>query len=72
MTDLDNFIEIYKSLDIELKVFETNEGKAFKIGEGSYQEQDITISSKFGGYGGFYSIVRFSRSGEFLGQDFFE
>ena len=73
MADLERFIELYKSFEIECKVVidaETGH-KTIYLGE-VVGCGDCTESPKFNGYGGFYSDVVFDEGGNFLRQGFWE
>lgn len=77
MTDMERFIELYKSFGIELKA-EKNK-KWISIREGTYEDAPgYTISieegdhPKLGGYAGFGTVIEFTEDGKFLKQDFWE
>ena len=75
MTDLERFIELYKSIGIELKPFEmidttkitmsNDHSDAFRA---SPNPNVATISPKFTGYG--FSNLIFDMDGKFISQHF--
>lgn len=68
MTDLQRFIEMYKSFGIELKPKPT-----YKTSDGSMTiEMEQGSHPKFGGYRGFSSTVDFDKDGKFIQQEFWE
>lgn len=79
MTDLEKFIELYKSFGIECTPFDTSFdpngiihivlGKKLRYHE---KEVRMTISDKINGYCGFYSEIIFNKDGKFLSQGFWE
>ena len=80
MTDLEKFIDLYKSLGVELKVENENpkgdnddeEGFLFLI-LGDYYSIDNEPNPKLmHGYGGFHSIIHFDANGKFIKQSFWE
>lgn len=73
MTDLERFVELYRSFGIECKVnhFECQEG-IFDIIELNSGQHEVTSSIKFDGYGGFFSDVFFDKNGNFIKQGFWE
>ena len=71
MTDLDKFVELYRSLGIDVKVNATETGKDITLSEsGGYD--DMTTSDLFCGYSGFYTVIRFDNNGKFTKQGFYE
>lgn len=72
MKDLTKFIELYESLGIELKVNKDDVDDPYiMIGEGTHCCSELTTSKYFGGYSGFYSVIRFDKSGRFISQEFY-
>lgn len=69
MTDLEKFIELYKSFGIELKAVQYGDNWCVELGD---EEQKEKHPDKFEGYYGFYSAVYFSLDGKFLNQEFWE
>lgn len=70
--DLEKFIQLYKSVGIDLSQKKNSEGNIYlTLG---YNEDDPmeNTSNKFGGYSGFYSIIIFDENGKFIKQEFFE
>ncbi len=70
-TDLEKFVELYKSVGIELKVRDCEK----RFGEykgGKIIEMCDNDCEKFGGYAGFCSSITFDENGKFLKQDFYE
>jgi len=73
MKDLTKFIKLYKSLGIDLKVNKDDIGSPYiLIGEGTYSDDEMSKSKFFEGYAGFYSVIRFDKSGRFISQEFYE
>ena len=74
MTDLEIFIEIYKSIGIELHIIETNDTKELCFGfkDRFLPNDDMDTHEKFGGFQGFYTQIVFNLDGEFLQQNFWE
>jgi hypothetical protein len=65
MSDLEKFIELYKSLGIELKPTQSrNKEITLHLEEGEHE--------KFQGYSNFYSDIVFDKNGKFLYQGFYE
>lgn len=73
-TDLERFIELYRSFGIECKAFEENDKKFILLGERPYnpERKQVTKSDKFGGHNYFYSDVWFTKEGKFIKQGFWE
>ena len=67
-TDLEKFIELYKSFGINCKIAKNDNGdNIIKLcGSGSYMYEDVTKSELFDGYNGFYSDIIFDKNGKFL------
>jgi len=76
MTDLEKFVELYKSFDINLKVIENEDDFEIILSECAVFDDphnEITsVSPKFGGYTGFFSQVVFDKNGKFVCQKFYE
>ena len=77
MTDLEKFIELYKSIGIELgvNINSENNNQEILLSEGTYSFSDGkkgTISEKLKGYMGFYSSIEFDLNGKFIEQGFWE
>ncbi len=64
MTDLEKFVELYKSFGIELEVKEEDTHYAIIM--------EADTHPKFEGYNTFYSDVTFDTDGNFLTQGFWE
>lgn len=66
MTDLENFIALYKTFGIELKVekAEDSSNQFIELRDGDHE--------KLEGYSGFFSDVEFDKDGKFLKQGFWE
>jgi hypothetical protein len=73
MTDLERFVELYRSFGIECKVtqFPKQEGQFIVMRE-AYGVKEVTESKKLDGHLGFYSDVQFDENGKFLRQGFWE
>lgn len=76
MTDINRFVELYKSFGIECKVNTVSDVGSqhleIIIGSGEYAYDEYTKSDKFEGYSGFYSRVKFDTNGKFINQGFWE
>ena len=74
MTDLQKFVELYKSFGIECKVIDKDNLKHIILSEGSYisEEEQHTTSVMFDGYCGFHTKITFLVDGGFIGQEFLE
>lgn len=72
MTDLQNFIELYKSIGIELTVIQEEEFQIILIGESCWEHDNLSSSKKFKGYSGFFSKIEFDKNGNFISQGFWE
>ncbi len=65
MSDLEKFVELYKSVGIEVEVEDIGDGwKEFVL--------EAAAHEKLGGYGGFFTIIIFGKNGEFLSQSFYD
>jgi hypothetical protein len=64
MTDMQRFIELYKSFGIELPAEKVPLGYEITFESGSHD--------KFGGYSGFGTVVEFDDAGTFRKQTFWE
>lgn len=83
-TDLERFVELYKSFGVECMVMEgvlrddkTGDDTPVKRitlsgGKDFYAGAECTQSNKFDGFLGFYSEVLFTPDGKFIGQGFWE
>lgn len=76
MTDLERFIELYKSFGIDCKVNQINEEQVIFLGDydsyDTYPEYEKTRHVSLGGYGNFYSEVIFDKDGKYSRQNFYE
>ena len=63
-SDMDRFVDLYKSFGVELYPCREDETIRIVIGEG--------MSNRFAGYNGFYTKVVFSLEGKFISQGFWE
>lgn len=70
-SDLERFKSLYESLGIDLIVNETEDLLTVKLGD-EYGDEELTRSSKFSGYSGFFSDIQFTKDGEFISQGFWE
>jgi|Laugresu1bdmlbsd_1035121.scaffolds.fasta_scaffold18448_3 hypothetical protein len=68
MTDLEKFIDTYKQFGIELESSEDCEGNIEIV----LNSEDDERKNIYGGYKGFFSIVKFTKQGKFLKQAFWE
>ena len=75
-TDLERFIELYKSFGIECKVNKEDNTLVIYLSQNwQLQYNDgikYTFSDKFFGYNSFYSAISFTKDGKFINQGFFE
>jgi len=71
-TDLEKFIELYKSFGIDLKAHKIDDHQEIIMGSSEYYPKLISSSDKFDGYFGFYSDVYFDLNGKFIKQGFYE
>ena len=76
MTDLERFIELYRSIGIECYIYEDEEKwrtKEIKLGAAMYPSGDEFQSHPLiEGYGGFYTSIVFDKDGKFISQGFWE
>ena len=73
MRDIDRFIELYKSIGVDLKINVDEKGNRYiMIGEENTFDSEVTTSKLFTGYLGFYSIIMFDDDGKFISQGFYE
>lgn len=75
-TDIEKFVELYKSFGIDCIVNEQDDKKVILLNALDSQMKGRSIvptkSDKFGGYIGFNSEVIFSSDGSFIAQNFWE
>ena len=74
MTDLEKFVDLYKSFGVECKINQDENTDRLYIvfGESNYDDGEFTLSDKFKGYCGFYTQIWFTQDGNFLEQGFWE
>lgn len=73
MTDLERFIELYRSFGIDCVLNATDEGTLIELSQfNGLTGMKATLSDKFGGYSAFYSWVEFDKAGTFVKQGFWE
>ena len=75
MTDLEKFIELYRSFGIECKVYEEDGFQVIDLKKAADFHRDTynaTVSEKFKGDDYFYSNVLFDMQGNFVQQGFWE
>ena len=83
MTDLERFVDLYKSFGIDCKVTKIyNEDEEVwqneiilindTIGSDSYWNVELTKSTNFNGYTDFYTSIVFTDDGKFKSQGFWE
>jgi hypothetical protein len=73
MSDLDKFIELYRSFGIECKVNLEYGNKIIYLCESTYSfDEQSTISDNLVGYPDFFSKVIFDGDGKFIEQGFYE
>ena len=68
MTDLERFIDLYRSFGVILNPVPTNTGTQVRLEAGNVDNEGV----KLVGYEGFYSCVEFDGEGAFLRQGFWE
>jgi hypothetical protein len=70
MTDIEKFVELYKSIGIEPIVFNENDRQviAFAVQHDFGNEDNHTLSKLIDGYQGFYTKLIFNMAGTFLHQ----
>ena len=71
MTDLERFVELYRSFGIECKVFIEGSDCERRIYLSNMSFDYATTSDKFGGYI-MFSEITFDVDGRFIGQGFWE
>ncbi len=83
MTDLEKYIELYRSFGVEISpTREYCGGDSWKEGDGIWfvnlgsidtYDQTLYVEPKLNhGYKGFYSVVHFDQDGKFIKQSFWE
>lgn len=75
MTDLERFIELYKSFGIICKIQTEEEmgHKTITLSAGlPHREDQYTRHKKLDGYSDFFSDIEFTKDGKFLRQGFWE
>jgi CMP-2-keto-3-deoxyoctulosonic acid synthetase len=73
MTDLENFVNLYRSFGIECNVNIAKDGTRVIYFERSSIPNVIeTVSDKFHGHTGFFSQITFDAKGKFISQGFWE
>lgn len=65
MSDLEKFVELYKSVGVEVEVSDIGGGEKEIVLEAKTHE-------KLEGYNGFFTRIIFGKDGEFLSQAFYE
>ena len=73
-TDLEKFVELYRSFDIECKVNIFDDRQTINLcgDEEDEEDRDGTVSPKLIGHFHFYSNVCFDVHGKFVSQGFWE
>ena len=85
MTDLEKFVQLYKEFGIDLKVNQVPNKHEHGCYAGYYEvylspertfytdiDGVFTVSEKFEGFNGFYSLIWFDLNGKFVRQGFWE
>lgn len=72
MSDLENFVNLYKSFGIDCIINKKENEQVIILSGSGNTDMKETSSSKFDGYGGFYSDVKFDLDGKFISQGFWE
>lgn len=78
MTDLDRFVDLYRSLRIEPKILKFNGfgepllGSRIVLSDNNIHPDGATTSEKFDGYCGFYTEIEFDENDKFVKQGFWE
>ena len=73
-TDLERYVELYKSFGINCKIINEGGFKLIILSEGSMvsESEKHTTSILFNGYNSFYTKIIFSEDGGFVSQGFWE
>ena len=66
MTDLEKFLELYRSVGIEPEINEVKNGTLLRL------EAESSRNSPFVGYMGFYTQITFDQNGKFQNQGIWE
>lgn len=74
MTDIQRYVELYRSFGIELTVRWTEDRSQQFLWFGHHNTIDKPFDEhkSFDGYSGFYTAVFFDRDGNYLSQEFME
>jgi len=71
MTDLERFVDLYRSFEIECRVNKKDFGFEIALNSSNFRDEE-TSSIKFDGYPSFFSTVQFDHDGKFVTQGFWE
>lgn len=73
MTDLEKFVELYKSVGIDVKVNEKKIFEQFVIElTDTWEIEDMTKNDKIYGHNGLYTEIIFDKNGKFINQGIWE
>ncbi len=73
MSDLEKFVEMYRSFGIECVVKKKDGFSFIYLCVSDYPfEEKSTISNKLIGYSDFFSKIKFDKDGKFINQGFYE
>lgn len=77
MTDLERFIDLYRSVGIECKINPTDDGEQEIIlteerSRFMFKGVEITTSEKIRGFSGFHTAILFDKNGKFISQGIYE
>lgn len=72
MTDLDRFVELYRTFGIECNVNKKDSGYEIVLSEHTCYADGATRSDKFDGYCGMFTTISFDGDGKFIKQGFWE
>lgn len=71
-TDLERYVELYRSFGIELTVRWTDDRTQQYVAFGHHCRHECNEHVSFDGYSGFYTAVYFDRDGKYVSQEFME
>jgi len=73
VSDVERFIELYKSFGIECVVNKESDFNFIHLCVSDFPfDEKSTLSDKIIGYSDFFSTVRFDKEGNFINQGFYE
>ena len=72
MSDLDKFVELYKSVGVDVKVYPLYKREYGNIETGYKITLEADANEKVGGYSGFFTTILFDNNGGFICQNIYE